>query len=167
MSTTAIRVNSTLTFKSVSSVTNALAFFQKIVIAGLIGGLCEVFWISIYSVLSDVSLSQVGREITHAVFPSLAANYYAPIMGVAIHFSLSILLALGFITCLWPMLKNKSKQVLFASTLSVLGLIWAFNFFVLLPVINPTFVILMPYTVTLVSKLLFAYGMAMYLHKSR
>ena len=44
--------------------------------------------------------------------------------------------------------------------LLALGLIWAVNFFVLLPAINPLFVELMPHGVTLLSKLLFAVAMA-------
>jgi hypothetical protein len=40
--------------------------------------------------------------------------------------------------------------------LLALGAIWGLNFFVVLPVVSPAFVHLLPYTVTLASKLMFA-----------
>jgi hypothetical protein len=42
----------------------------------------------------------------------------------------------------------------------VLGAVWAFNFLVVLPQLNPDFVALMPPAITLASKLLFALAMA-------
>jgi len=48
---------------------------------------------------------------------------------------------------------------LVASALAALATIWAVNFLVLLPQLNPAFVALLPPAVTLLSKLLFALGM--------
>jgi hypothetical protein len=38
---------------------------------------------------------------------------------------------------------------------AALAMVWAFNFFILLPLIDPAFVALMPYPASLLSKLLF------------
>ena len=49
---------------------------------------------------------------------------------------------------------------LVAAGLACGAAIWAFNFFVLLPQINPEFVALVPYAIALPSKLLFGLGLA-------
>ena len=48
---------------------------------------------------------------------------------------------------------------------AVLSAVWVFNFFVLLPVLNPGFAGLMPYGVTLASKLLFGVAMGWVLYR--
>jgi len=40
-----------------------------------------------------------------------------------------------------------------------LTLVWAINFFVVLPVLNPAFITLMPFGITLASKVLFGIAM--------
>jgi hypothetical protein len=47
---------------------------------------------------------------------------------------------------------------LFSFMLASLALVWAINFFVVLPIVNPGFAHLLPYAVTLASKL--AFGVA-------
>jgi len=49
-----------------------------------------------------------------------------------------------------------------AMLLAVVALsgVWAINFFVVLPTLNPVFVTLMPYGITLISKMLFGLAMA-------
>jgi hypothetical protein len=44
--------------------------------------------------------------------------------------------------------------------LPILACVWAINFFVVLPLISPAFVTLVPYPVSLVSKLLFGVAAA-------
>ncbi len=41
-----------------------------------------------------------------------------------------------------------------------LAAVWTMNFFIVLPVLNPVFIVLMPYPATFASKMLFALAMA-------
>lgn len=59
----------------------------------------------------------------------------------------------------------RGARLLFAA-MAALAAVWVFNFFVLLPSVNPAFTALLPYPVTLVSKLLFGLGMGMVLNRA-
>lgn len=127
-----------------------------ILLAGFTGGLAEVIWVSLYAALSPLQGWDVAREITVSVFGSPVGDVFAPGLGLLIHFSLSIAIALAFASLLWsPLLQQFGRKGIIGGAIAALTAIWTFNFFVLLPVLNPAFVALMPLPVTLVSKLLF------------
>ncbi len=80
--------------------------------------------------------------------------------GVAIHYVLSLLIAgAAAFAYLRIFAGDIDESTIFASSISALAIIWASNFFVVLPVVNPVFVTLMPLTVTLISKI--GFGIAM------
>ncbi len=104
-----------------------------------------------------------ARHRENAVFSAARApgvSWLAtPALGIGIHFLLSILLAGAFIAVLVPRrLRNTGATV--AISLMALAAVWAVNFFVILPIVHPAFVDLLPYPVTLLSKLLFGLAMA-------
>ena len=133
----------------------------SIMAAGLAGGLAEVACVGLYSMFTPLSGAEVAREITASVFPGLAALPSAALLGVAIHFLLSLLLAAGFVFATARLFTPRRRTAdIFVSALVTLAFVWAMNFFIVLPAINPVFVGLMPYTVTLTSKLLFGVAMA-------
>ena len=70
---------------------------------------------------------------------------------------LSIALASVFVRALS---RRLGAATIFLAALAALAAVWAFNFLLLLPLINPAFVSLLPHPVTLVSKLLFGVAMA-------
>ena len=130
-----------------------------ILMAGLAGGAAEVVWVSLYCLSSPLQSSLVAAEITRSFLPQ-AAGYSAVIAGLIIHFVLAVLVAAIFAMTLLRMLKDKTDAPgMLAVSAAALSVIWATNFFVLLPAINPVFVTLMPYSVTLISKL--AFGITM------
>jgi len=132
-----------------------------VLLAGLAGGLAEIIWVSFYSATSSVSAAEVARQVTATLLPSLGGSALAPILGIAIHLLLSACLAAGFAAVLLrPVLRRFGIAGLFVSAPLTLALIWAVNFFVLLPWLNPVFPRLLPYAVTLASKLLFGMAMA-------
>lgn len=138
----------------------------SILVAGMAGGLAEVAWVGLYCMFKPLSGGDVAREITASVFPGLAALPSAALLGVAIHFLLSLLLAAGFVFATSRLFTPRWRAAgLFAGALVALALVWAVNFFIVLPAINPVFVGLMPYTVTLISKLLFGVAMAVALNR--
>jgi len=132
-----------------------------VLLAGLAGGLAEIIWVSLYSATSTVSAAEIARQVTVTVLPSLGGGTLAPLLGIAIHLLLSVCLAAGFaVVLLRPVLRRFGTAGVFISAPLTLALIWAVNFFILLPLLNPVFPHLMPYTVTLASKLLFGMAMA-------
>lgn len=136
------------------------SFSFKIILAGMVGGMMEIGWISIYSTFTSVSAVNVARQISATVLPFTADSSYAPMLGVVIHLVLSLVLALFFYTIiLKPMVRRNSASGIMLSSFMTLGIVWAINFFIVLPVLNPLFISLMPYIVTLISKLLFGAAM--------
>ena len=140
---------------------------QYALFAGLAGGLAEILWIALYTSLTSGSGVEVARQVTVTLFPSAAALPAAPLIGIAIHLALSAALAVVFVRVVWIPFANRmagSASVIIAVT--ALIAIWGINFFVILPAVNPSFATLMPYGITLISKVLFGAAMAWSLRKS-
>lgn len=134
--------------------------WQLAALGGLAGGTAEVLWVLLYSRASDVSAAVVAQQVTASLWPSAEAWATAPLIGIAIH----MVLALALSTLCAPLLIRVATRHAAAPTamvaVTVLILVWAVNFFVVLPALNPRFVTLMPYGATLASKTLFALAMA-------
>jgi hypothetical protein len=134
---------------------------QNVLLAGLYGGMAEVVWVAVYCLLTGRSSAEVARQVTATVLPDAATGSAAVALGIGIHFVLAVLLAMVFVRVVWLPFTRRLNDV--AATLvacAVLGAIWAMNFFLVLPAVNPAFVALLPYAVTLTSKLLFGVAMA-------
>jgi len=138
-----------------------------VIVAGLAGGLIEIAWITFYSSLSSTSAVEVAGQITATVMNVDAGGGLSPALGVVIHLFLSIVLATAFVLALYgPIVRRFGATGIFISGLSTLAAVWAVNFFVLLPILNPRFPLLMPYAVTFTSKLLFGAAMSWVLIKT-
>ncbi|MBL1142762.1 MAG: hypothetical protein HND53_12100 [Proteobacteria bacterium] len=130
------------------------------VIAGVAGGMSEILWVLLYSSLSSVSAAEIARQVTVSLFPFAMHSSVSTILGLGIHLLLSLVLALLFIAIvLKPVFNRYGKPGIFVSSLITLALVWKINFFIVLPVLNPSFIGLMPLFVTFVSKLLFGAAM--------
>jgi len=102
----------------------------------------------------------VAQQVTASVIPSAASLPAAPLLGIAIHMLLSVALGMAFAATIWRLTAPRLGTAAFMTTAAVsLALVWAINFFVVLPVLNPAFITLMPYSITLVSKVLFGIAM--------
>ena len=136
------------------------------VLAGLAGGVAEMVWIAGYCAATSLSSSDVLRQISLSVAPDAGAGALALVAGVAIHLGLSILLGLAFALAVWrPFLRRSGIMGSLLTSCAVLVLIWVTNFFVVLPILNPSFTGLLPYGVTLASKLLFGVAMGWVLYR--
>jgi hypothetical protein len=125
-------------------------------IAGLAGGMMEVLWVSLYSSFSSVSTAEISRQVTASLFPFATDSSIAPVLGIVIHLLLSFGLALLFITIvLKPVFARYGKPGIMISSVITLALVWKINFFIVLPLLNPSFIGLMPLLVTFISKFLF------------
>ncbi len=138
--------------------------FSVVVTAGVAGGMAEVLWIAAATTVLGADGWAVASAVGATVVPAVAASGYAPWLGLAVHFLLSIALAAVFVGAFG---RRRSPATLVAGAGAVLAAVWAVNFFLLLPVLNPAFVSLLPYPVTLVSKLMFAVAMAAVLLTAR
>ncbi|MCK4705803.1 MAG: hypothetical protein KAT90_10000 [Gammaproteobacteria bacterium] len=129
--------------------------------AGFLGGLAEVIWVGLYSLTTNVQISDIGSAITATLYPPGIEFYLAPVLGLIIHMALSVLLAFGFGSLLWPMVERKFhyKAAAMVASIVTLSIVWKVNFFLLLPMWNPDFIGLLPLSVTLTSKLLFGLTM--------
>jgi hypothetical protein len=81
--------------------------------------------------------------------------------GIFIHMMLAAALGVA-LACAWRVLSThwSGRVGPFALVLPILACVWAINFFLVLPLISPAFVSLVPYPVSLVSKLLFGLAAA-------
>lgn len=151
-----------MTFARVRSSEHSL--FSIGALAGLMGGVAEVLWVSFYQELSGAGSAVVARGVTQSVLPDLAGSPLSVPLGIAIHMSLAV--ALGIAVALLarrvlPRLAGTAFEPLVV--VSALAAVWAVNFLLILPVINPGFVTLMPMAATLTSKVLFGFAAALVL----
>ena len=137
-------------------------FLECALFGGAAGGTAEILWIAAYGSASPASALEVARGVTATVLPAAAELAAAPLIGIAIHMVLS--LALGLI--LAKMLLGLARGSLMTGALGALACVWALNFLVVLPLVNPAFVTLMPFSVTLASKLLFGAALGWTLQRS-
>jgi hypothetical protein len=137
-----------------SDITPPLAWLAKGAAIGLAGGLAEVLVVGAYSSAAGVDASGVAGAIATAVRidPGSAAT------GLVVHMALSALLGVALLAVAKGsgLLRGGSALFTCAMGLLALGSVWILNFFVVLPILSPGFVHLLPYAVTLASKLTFA-----------
>ncbi len=134
---------------------------RNVLLAALYGGAIEVIWVGAYCVLTGHSAAMVARQVMATLFPALSSGTPGVVLGLGIHFVLSLLLALAYVRLVWvPYARRRSEGAALAAALAALGLVWTVNFLLVLPLANPVFVALLPYPVSLASKLLFGAAMA-------
>jgi hypothetical protein len=127
-------------------------------IAGLAGGIAEVVWVGLYCTIAGSNGFDIARQVAGTLAFVMSQTPYAPAVGLAIHFSLSILLGIALVRPLMAIVRSRSAA-LEPISLGLLGLIWAVNFLLVLPILNSAFPLLLPTWVSLASKLLFAAGL--------
>ncbi len=135
--------------------------YYWLLIAGLAGGLIEVIWISLYSLTVSTQVTEIGSAIATTIYSPSTEFYLAPVLGLAIHMILSVILAFIFGSIIWPVIERifHHSTVAMIASITMLAIVWKVNFYLILPIWNPEFIALLPLTVTLASKVLF--GLAM------
>jgi hypothetical protein len=130
-------------------------------LGGIAGGLAEVGWISAYGAATGTPVLPVVRGIVESMIPQAAASPWAPALGVLIHLGLAVMLGIGLAIAVRNVAyRFANRHSEFGVSVLVLSAVWSVNFLILLPYINPGFVHLLPYSVTLLSKLLFGLAAA-------
>ena len=135
------------------------------VIAGLAGGLAEVVWVVTYAWFTGTDPTVVARGVTTAAGVSALLPASPAMLGVAVHMVLAAMLGI-VLTFIWqpttPSISGNPYPFMLAALLDV----WGLNFFIVLPLVNPAFTTMLPYPVSLISKLLFALAAAEVVRRS-
>lgn len=130
-------------------------------LAGVAGGMAEVVWIVVYGSVTGAPTASVAYGIVKSVVPDLAASSWSAPLGMLIHLALAIALGLALACILWVVSRRvRTGSFELGLVMLVLAAVWAVSFLIALPHINPAFVHLLPYGVTLSSKLLFGLAAA-------
>jgi hypothetical protein len=136
------------------------------VLLGLAGGIAEVIWIALYGSMAAIDPSEVSLAINAAVqraLPGLPLVTTALMQGILIHMVAAVALGVALAFIWRSLLADRQAPVNeYTFMIGALTIIWALNFFVVLPLISPAyldlhraFVELVPYPVSLASKILF------------
>jgi hypothetical protein len=131
------------------------------VLAGAAGGLAEIAWVTLYAGATGDNPATLARGVTTAAGVSAMVPADPVALGVTIHMGLAVTLgiALAFV---WRTLSSHRSEFIspFPFMAAALAGIWAVNFFVVLPIVSPAFIHLVPYSVSLMSKVLFGLAAA-------
>ena len=134
-------------------------------LAGAAGGIAEILWIGFYGALTGTDMTVLAQGVAAVI--GLPLLFVTVASGLAIHMIIAI--ALGIALALtWRTLSLRTPIGSVYKVLpAILAIIWVFNFFVLLPIVSPhidgvqqSFAELVPYPVSLFSKLLFGFAAA-------
>jgi len=140
---------------------NIMRIWPAGIIAGLAGGAIEIGWIALYQGMANHESLAVARGVTQSLIPQLGNAPAAGPLGVVIHMTLAVLLGIVIAFVVRRFLPRIAGSAW--EPVMVVGMlvgVWAMNFFVILPVINPAFVTLVPYGASFVSKVLFGFAAA-------
>jgi hypothetical protein len=137
--------------------TRALETIRQGAIAGAAGGLAEIAWVMLYAAATGANPAMVARGVTTAAGLSALLPADAAALGVTVHMGLAVTLGIA-LAFAWRLRPQTSSPFPFMAA-ALVG-VWAINFFVVLPVVSPAFIALVPYSVSLISKLLFGLAAA-------
>lgn len=138
------------------------------VAAGLAGGAAEVAWVAIYGAITGTPVGAVARGVTTALLPGLANVPFIGAIGITLHMLLAVMLGIAVVAAFRaPLLRRVGAWPQSMLVVLALGAVWSFNFLVVLPRLDPDFLVLLPMVVTLASKLLFGVSAAAVLRTQR
>ena len=134
---------------------------QRGLAAGLAGGLAEILWVSLYSEMTGGNAAIIARGVTTAAGLSAMLPESPVAIGIITHMVLAAALGVA-LAFAWQFLAARSQSGAgrYLLVLTALLGVWTMNFFVILPLLSPAFIVLLPYSVSLTSKLLFGIAAA-------
>jgi len=125
--------------------------FRHGILIGIAGGLAEVGVVCSYTALTGRDAASVARGIARAV----GLSGMSAAEGLAVHMGLAAALGVALLAVLRTMPVGAGPARVVPFMVLSLAAVWAINFFVVLPAMRSDFVYLLPYGVTLASKLSF------------
>ena len=139
----------------------ALETIRQGAIAGAAGGLAEIAWVTLYAAATGANPATLARGVTTAAGVSALFPADPIALGVTVHMGIAMTLGIA-LAFAWQTLSSGRKQTIspFPFMVAALAAVWAINFFIVLPIVSPAFIQLVPYSVSLISKLLFGLAAA-------
>ena len=134
-------------------------------LAGAAGGLAEIVWVSLYATMTGGNAATLARGVTTAAGVTALLSATPVSVGIAVHMALALALGIALVG-VWQTLARRDTVSLYGFMLAALTAVWAMNFFIVLPIVSPQFIALVPYSVSLISKLLFGLAAAETLRRS-
>ena len=132
------------------------------VFAGLSGGVAEIVWIALYKNIAGGNAASVAQGVTETLFPNIQSTAIAVPLGIFIHMSIAVALGMAIAILVRSWLpQTEARLIEPVVVIGLLSAIWAVNFYLILPAVNPAFVTLVPYSVSLISKVLFGCAAAL------
>ena len=131
------------------------------VIAGAAGGLAEIAWVTLYAAATGANPATLAHGVTTAAGVSALFPENPTGLGVTVHMGLAVTLGIA-LAFAWRMLSSRRLGTInpFPFMVAALAVVWAINFFVVLPIVSPAFILLVPFSVSLISKVLFGLAAA-------
>lgn len=141
--------------------TRRLENIRRGAFAGAAGGLAEVAWVTVYAGMTGGDPAVLARGVTTAAGVSALLPASPVALGVTVHMALAVALGVALVLA-WSALREARPGLSnpYPLMLAALASVWATNFFVVLPIVSPAFVHIVPYAVSLTSKLLFGVAAA-------
>jgi hypothetical protein len=141
--------------------TRRLEIFRQGAFAGAAGCSAEVAWVMLYAGVTGADPAVLARGVTTAAGVGALLPASPVALGVAVHMTLAMILGVA-LAIVWSALRESQPGLAnpYPTMLTALAGVWAVNFFVVLPIISPAFVHVVPYAVSLTSKLLFGFAAA-------
>jgi hypothetical protein len=130
--------------------------------AGIAGGLAEIAWVTLYAGMTGTAPAALARGVTTAAGISALLPEDSPVaLGIGVHMALGAMLGIILVFA-WRAVVAKRPHLSnpYPFMLTALAAVWAINFFVVLPIVSPAFIHIVPYAVSLTSKLLFGVAAA-------
>ncbi len=141
--------------------TRRLEIFRQGAFAGAAGGLAEVAWVTLYAGMTGGDPAILAHGVTTAAGVSALLPASPVALGVTVHMALAVALGVA-LAFAWSALREARPGLAnpYPPVLAALAAVWAVNFFIVLPIVSPAFVHIVPYAVSLTSKLLFGVAAA-------
>jgi hypothetical protein len=164
MTTTTSEEDKAMTYKNAGSYLETIRYG---VIAGAAGGLAEIAWISLYAFATGGNAAILARGVTTAAGVSALLPASPATLGVTVHMTLAVTLGAALAFAWRAFSANRGGLANpYPFMLAALAGVWAVNFLVVLPLVSPAFIPMVPYAVSLISKLLFGAAAAEILRRA-
>lgn len=125
------------------------------ILAGLLGGLTEFGWVSLYADITGEDVRAFARGVTSAAgVRGFLPGFHSALLDIGANMTFVVVLSV-VLTFAWRAFAGKRNLTNpFPFMLAALAGVWVINFFAVLPLIRPGFIHLVPYPVSLASSLL-------------
>jgi FtsH-binding integral membrane protein len=140
--------------------TRRLTIIRTGIFAGAAGGLAEIAWVSLYAGVTGSDPAVLARGVTTAAGVTALMPAAPVALGIGVHMALGVMLGVVLAVAWQALAAKRGLTNPYPFMLAALAGVWAVNFFVVLPIVSPAFVHIVPYPVSLTSKLLFGVAAA-------